>query len=165
MFLRKQLVLEAGRALASLWRQWAQGVSPKPPPGLEAALVLAEQCPGSFGRPEEALTEAFLFAKCLVRLSRVHSQSNTRATEHPVWAARAGTQSTTRGWAAGQRGLAKCRRASRGRPKCCSNPAGLSAPAPYLSLKGIFKPFKMASSGFQGDGAKVITAMETLSLA
>lgn len=37
--------------------------------------------------------------------------------------------------------------------------------SPYLSMKGIFAPLKMASSGFQGNSAKVITAMETLSLA
>lgn len=56
-------------------------------------------------------------------------------------------------------------RKARGEPECHSDPSGLSSPSPYLSLKGIFKPFKMASSGFQGDGARVITAMETLSLA
>lgn len=37
--------------------------------------------------------------------------------------------------------------------------------SPYLSMKSIFKPFKMASSGYQGNSVKVITAMETLSVA
>lgn len=145
-------------------------VSPKPPPGLEAGpphLLSNSPTPeplpaGLRGQRKRSSNHSCLQSAWFVCPAFIH-EATLGLRSIPV--ARAGTQSDTPGGHPGSENGHGANRQARGRPKRCSNPASLSTPAPYLSLKGILKPFKMASSGFQGDGAKVITAMETLSLA
>jgi len=153
LLLCKQLALEAGWHWHRFCGNQPGEISPKPPPVLQAALwhllsvcwtISVCEVPHSF------VLGSFMKQHLGYRASQRHRQ---------------GPGASTRRWAPGQQERARCWQASRGRPKRCSNPTGLSVPSPYLSLKGNFKPFKMASSGFQGDSAKVITAMETLSLA
>lgn len=157
LLLQKQLLLDVGQASCEIITHnnhpgvcWCRRVSLKPPLGLSSALT-PESLPDGLGSGREHQLNHF----CLQSTSFLCPGSSHEATPglHIIPVARAGTQAVGAG------------KENQGRPKCHSDPSGLSSPSPYLSLKGIFKPFKMASSGFQGDGARVITAMETLSLA
>lgn len=146
-------------------------VSPKPPPGLEAAFsqllssaLRPEPLPAGLGSRRKHLPNHFCLQSASFGCSPGSFAKQHLGSGASRWHGQ-GPRVSTRGWAPGHQERARCQLASQGRPKRCSNPTGLSGPSPYLSLKGNFKPFKMASSGFQGDGAKVITAMETLSLA
>lgn len=171
---RRGLVLEEGRQQAGAPEQ-PQGPQPGPEV-LQAsrarcwgcalmrfpAFSLPERCPAA--RASSGFGQALGFAKHLAwPASSSRPPDDVVAIQHP--AAPAATQwghvGSVGAGAPCPCGSSRHRAGGHGE----ATTRGQAVHEPYLSAEGIFNPLEMASSGFQGNSAKVITAMETLSLA